>query len=452
MNILPTCSHKNCSVRFNLTNHKYSCSICNKYFCNAHSCNSSYLKHLVGLEYYPIDHTVSNNGHICSNCFASLGFDLVEWSKCIFERKCYAEGCDKGLIAKFKYSCVSCGKFFCSDHFDKEKKKVPGNWLIEHMNYPSADGVCVKCYSEKSAEYKEGICNSHPIADNLKLSAGHVDGDRKAIIVHGILSNPYSMDWFSRRLVKDDVFDSVWVFDDIAYTGRVNEAAKLNIGDIPLGLKEIARSGIKIVGSKIFNILNLPPYIIEGAAQHLSTVVKFLKWEDVTLIGHSLGGLVTRCAIEAFPMEGQVSTVITLGTPHKLWSELGCKVFGAPKRWNMQPNYNVTYLLMLGKDDWVTTHRSFGDLNSEDTNPPNVYKILFPQLDHSGIHSDSHRFYMSRFLKEFLTGRAMNTTEHFFVQQGAKKNYLCMTGLHGNPDKGDTSLSISDQWLEFKKL
>lgn len=441
------CAHKNCTQEFGLLNHKYECGICNKYFCDEHACNADYIEHFQGTSHFKLEKIIKDYGYVCPDCFESHGPKIEGFVDNVFGRVCHIDGCNHKLnkLNTIKTSCISCGKWTCDTHA-VEKKKATSDWLQAHTNYPLAEEICVKCFNEKSAQCGDIY---HPKALNMKLAAGDIEGERKAVVVHGILSNASNLDWFAKNLLQTDMIDSVWLYDDPSYQGRVNEASRFGFSDIPLGvdLRSIGKSAAKILGRKAYQVVDLPSYIVEGAARKLASDLKLLDWDNVTLIGHSLGGLVVRCAAEAYDKGERVRDIITLGSPFQAWRKVH-----SPKDWEMMPIENINYLVLLGKDDWVTTHRSFGDLSKNDTGLKNVIKAIFPDLDHTSIHNKASKAYIYKFIKYYLDRKLLQSKENFFVEKvkGSRKGYI--SGLHGQPSTGSFSFEWSGEWIEFQKI
>ena len=442
------CNYPRCDIEYSVSHHKYKCSVCQKYHCDNHACNTSYFRHLKGLQFHIIDKVINNKGYICKKCFVKYGPKDKSLVANIFDRVCNFNecNCDLKSVLTIKYSCVSCGGLSCNAH-SIGIEKTTEEWQMEHLNYPLGEKVCLKCFNEKSAVSK--IISYHKKALNLKFSAGDPNGDKRAIIVHGILSNPKQLGWFSRDLVKTGIINSVWLLDDLSYQGRVNEGKRIGINDIPLGLdvKKFGVSILKVLGNKIYQILDLPPYIVEGAARNLASTLKLLDWKGVTLIGHSLGGLVVRCAAETYELGDNVRNIITLGSPFQIWQ----KTY-TPKFWKYIPNKKINYLIVLGKNDWVSTSRSFGNLTSNDEKLKNIVKVIIPGLDHTTIHKKANSVYLYEFLNSFLSGSLFNEKDKFFIRKGKKKVRACITELNGKPREEDHSFCFSGEWIEFEKI
>ena len=263
------CYHRGCSITFGVSHHKYKCGICGKYFCDDHACNTSYFRHLKGLHYYEIDKVINSKGYLCRNCFKTYGPENSGMEASIFDRVCHIDGCGADLNSPLtlKYACVACGKLTCKAH-SVEIGKTTAVWQQQYIQYPLGERVCSHCFKEKEAD---AVPRAHENALNLRLAAGDPDGTNKAIIVHGILSRPGNLEWFARNLVRNSLLDSVWVYDDLAYRGRVNEAGRIGPGDIPLGIdiRTISKSVLKVLGKKAYQIVDLPSYIVAVSYTHL---------------------------------------------------------------------------------------------------------------------------------------------------------------------------------------
>lgn len=441
------CSFDKCDVEFGILNHKYKCEICGNYYCDEHACNASYIKHLRGLKYFELDKVANKNGYICINCFILHGPDDPLMISNIFDRKCYIDGCDSHLNdkLKFKYSCVSCGKLTCSKH-SVEREKASSGWLEKHVIYPSGERICTKCLNEKSGQ--SNIVYHHD-ALNLKLCAGKPDGERKAVIVHGILADPMNLGWFANTLYRNDLFDSIWLYDDLSYQGRVNEAKRFTLDDIPLGidLKAVAKNVVKIMGKKALQAIDLPSYIVEGASRTMASTIKLLGWKNVTLLGHSLGGLIVRCASETYKLEEYVNKIITLGSPFQLWNR-----FHKTKYWNFNPNKNIRYLNVLGGNDYIAAHRSWCDLTQNDEKLKNVLKVIIPKLDHSTIYERIGETYFIDFMNGFLNETFFCDKTEFYLREDESNLKVHFQGLHGQVNENDQCIYCSGEWLEFKNM
>lgn len=443
------CNHYKCDTIFGPLNHRYTCSICNNKYCDSHTCNTSYISHLRGLKLYKIDDVNKNGKYICNDCFDKYGPNDISIRNNIFDRTCHIDDCNNDLdsLLTLKYSCISCGRISCKTH-SISIDKVPHIWKEENTNYPLSNSVCTTCFCEKNAK-QQSDSQFHEKAVNLRLSAGKRDGARKAILIHGILSNSKKMEVFSSTLERSGLFDSIWLLDDLAYQGRVNEAKRLSINDIPIGLdlRKIGLSAAKIASNKAYQTIDIPGYIVEGAARNLASTVKLLGWNDVTLVGHSLGGMVARCAVESFDLSKHISNVITMGSPFKIW-----QTFNNTKYWDFTPNKKINYLVILGSKDWVTTHRHLGNLTDDDNKYNNILKVMIPDLDHTSIHDKANTTYMSDLIRGFINGSIFDDKSEFFIRRENDKSFACFVGIHGKAHKNDAFFDFSGEWVEFSDL
>ncbi|HPU81416.1 alpha/beta fold hydrolase, partial [Accumulibacter sp.] len=242
----------------------------------------------------------------------------------------------------------------------------------------------------------------------------------------------------ANALVSRGGFDSVWGFDDIAYHGRVNEARALNIADIPMGFDGALKALISTIGAKALQVVNLPAYIVEGAARNLFLNLDFLGQTEVTIIGHSLGGVVTRCMVESYDVAPFVRSVVTLASPHYLWL--------LAQRSNLQywkgiPSPDIRYLAVLGKADWVS-REMYSNYTADDRPYGNLTKVLI-KGDHTSIHGQPFGTYVPELIKGFL-----DEFQGFYIQVQGGKPYLRYVPLHGN--SGEQVVSFPQgRWLEF---
>ena len=223
-----------------------------------------------------------------------------------------------------------------------------------------------------------------PIPPSFLHLAGSETGEKKALLIHGILSSAEEMRPIADALVNEGTCDSVWAYDSWAYWGDVTRAMKFKPADTLdfVSLKYWAVFLGRAVANRIAMVLETPSHTIEGAGQEIAGLLALLGWEDVTLVGHSLGGLVARCAVEAYGAEKQVGVVVSLGTPHWLWSKAHF-----PEDWKETPGDGVRYLQVVGKNDWIVLKKGLGDFTPDDTQYRGIVKVLHPGLDHGTIRS-----------------------------------------------------------------
>jgi len=437
---MATCEETGCIVEFGVLNHRYICCVCSKEFCDDHACSSAYLMQFGGLHYPDIEKVLNENGYICQACFAKAGPGLQAHAKGLFRRTCSHPECDVSLknIFNRKFSCLSCGQWYCRSHCKLGKNEVSNAWLHEHTHFPLAEMVCTLCHEQKSAKFLAPHYPEHPKSQSLKLLAGSEKGPRTAILVHGILSDFKALSGLANALVSRGGFDSVWAFDDIAYHGRVNEAKALSVADIPIGFDGALKALISSIGAKALQVINLPAYIVEGAARNLFLNLDFLGQTDVTVIGHSLGGVVSRCMVETYDVSPFLRSVVTLASPHYLWllaqrSNL--------QYWKGLPSPDVKYLAVLGKGDWVS-REMYSNYTADDRLYGNLTKVLI-KGDHTSIHGQPFGTYVPELIKGFL-----DEFHGFYIQVQGGKPYLRYAPLHGN--SGEQVVSFPQgRWLEF---
>ena len=150
---------------------------------------------------------------------------------------------------------------------------------------------------------------------------------------------------------------------------------------------------------------SLPADIIEDAAETLAAELLAQDFRNVTLIGHSAGGLVARCTLEAFQIRHVVRSVVTLATPHLAWH-----MQSSPEHWNERPLKNFPYLLLVGDEDltltldWTLQGMAF-DLSHRDEKLKTL-KIILPGADHSSIHEEAADNQVAKFIVEFNRKRS----------------------------------------------
>ena len=223
-----------------------------------------------------------------------------------------------------------------------------------------------------------------PIPPSFFHLAGSETGEKKALLIHGVLSSAEKMRPIADALVRAGTCDSVWAYHSWAYRGHVSQSTTStpSVPTTPPSLKELLDGVGRQLSKKAAIIAETPSHAIEGAGQEIAGLLALLGWENVTLVGHSLGGLVARCAVEAYGAEKQVGVVVSLGTPHWLWSKAHF-----PEDWKETPGDGVRYLQVVGKNDWIVLKKGWGDFTPDDTQYRGIVKVLHPGLDHGTIRS-----------------------------------------------------------------
>ncbi|RMH38045.1 MAG: alpha/beta fold hydrolase [Gammaproteobacteria bacterium] len=412
------CANSKCDVEFGLRHRKYECSGCGKYFCVEHVCDSSYVGCLAREGLDAVEKAIDEKGHLCFSCLAGEYQKIgIPEEEAAGVKTCSASGCGKNLGGLFtgKSTCAVCGRTFCSDHIC-ERDDVDNRWLVRNERFRGAEGVCSECREGIDTEHYDNRVIYHDKAYNLRFVAGTRNGKRKAVLVHGILSGHMAFDEIGRELVRCGAFDVVWALDDLVYQGRVNEAKRVGLSDFittpdPVSILKTIGVGLTKAGFlKALTAIDLPAYIVEGAARNLALTLRLLGWKGVTIIGHSLGGIVARCAVESYDLTSSVDKVITLGSPFRLWLKVN-----KPKLWNPEAlNMQVGYLALVGKGDWVVAHRSLGNLTENDSANPNVLKILIEDADHTSIHSNVRHNNVAAIIKAFVLGYGSNMASECF--------------------------------------
>lgn len=437
---MATCESTGCDIEFGVFNHKYTCAICAKSFCDDHACRYDYLTQFGGLHLPSFEKVIQEKGYICQVCFDKSGLALAEYRRGTFERKCSHPECEVSFrnLINSKRSCVSCGKWYCRSHCKLERSDVSDAWLKEHTNFPLAEMVCTLCHEQKNANHSPLRVIDHPETPSLKLMAGSVDGAKTAIVVHGILSSFDAMADLCRALAFRGGFDSVWAYDDISYQGRVNEAKGFSLADIPVGFEGLVKALIASAGNKVLQVVNLPAYLVEGAARNLFLNLKLLNRSDVTIVGHSLGGVVSRCLVETYDVSPFVRSVVTLASPHALWLKTQKNSL---KYWGSTPKKDIRYLAVLGKGDWVSRD-FYSNYTEDDGQYANLVKVLI-KGDHTSIHESPYGTYVPELIRGFLNGY-----QDFYVRVQDGKPYLRYLPLHGSSAESSVEFP-SGKWLEF---
>ena len=67
-----------------------------------------------------------------------------------------------------------------------------------------------------------------------------------------------------------------------------------------------------------------------------------------------------------------------------------------------QLNSKIKYLAILGNGDRICASRHLGNFTQDDSEFPNITKVLVEGEGHISIHSFSERSYSIHILKEFL--------------------------------------------------
>lgn len=291
-----------------------------------------------------------------------------------------------------------------------------------------------------------------PIPPSFRLLAGDPKGRKHALIVHGILSKAAKFEPLAKTLVQIGHCDAAWGYDSWAFKGRTGGqwgAVGFSHIRIKAGKKiiiEIIKSASKILLIMIFEVLRTPSSVIEGAGQEIAGQIRLLEWEEITLIGHSLGGLVARCALEAHDLSDQVASLVTLATPHQLW-----RWFHNPEDWEMEPLAGVRYLQILGSRDWVVTTRKFGDFTTDDEPYDNLTKVIYPGLNHTTIHTEASDTFVTDLIHAHESTPSLHRKQDLMVvPQETGDPQLVLTKESGIPrSQGRSVASYSGQWLEF---
>jgi pimeloyl-ACP methyl ester carboxylesterase len=253
----------------------------------------------------------------------------------------------------------------------------------------------------------------------------------------------------AQALVRFGHFDGVFGYDCWAWWGAMARGALLKTVD----LLEIVQPSVRgmVLGlqreqaRRAALLIQTPAHEVEGAAQGVAALLMLLDWDDVCVIGHDAGGLVARSAVESHPLGRRVGSVVTLGTPHLLWSR-----YHEPVDWTMRPKRQLPYLHVLGSEDWVGVRRPYGDLSRGDHNRRNLFKVLYPGLDHGSIVQDAAHTWMPELVSTFHLGRGFRHRKEAYVVEAEDYPLLRLTACSGPPPRGARATSgFAGRWLEF---
>lgn len=278
--------------------------------------------------------------------------------------------------------------------------------------------------------------------------AGTKTGKRKALLIHGILSSAEKTKPVADALIKGGTCDSVWAYDSWAYWGDVTRAMKLKPADALdlLSLKGVLLGLGRVVAQRMAMVVETPSHTIEGAGQEIAGLLALLGWEDVTLVGHSLGGLVARCAVEAYGADKQVSAVVSLGTPHWLWSKAH-----SPEDWDEKPIADVRYLQIVGNDDWVVYRKGWGDLSADDNKFKGIVKVLYPGLDHTTVRSKADGSYIPSIITAVReTPSLWRKDDLFLTDYDSKTPTLNLRNINSDMPETKALGNFSGKWLQFQ--
>lgn len=265
--------------------------------------------------------------------------------------------------------------------------------------------------------------------------AGSERPQTPAVVVHGVLGEASELRALARALVRYGSFDGVYAYDCWAYWGACHRGDALKTVDllhvVQPGIRGFVLSLPRSAARKAAVLLQTPFHVVEGAAQALAAVVSLLEWRDVCLLGHDLGGLVVRCAVEAHPLRKSVGSVVTLATPHRLWQR-----YHHPEQWKPLPLGDMPYLAVVGEDDWVWSSPYFGDLSRSDARYDNVYKVVYPGYGHDTIHREAGRSWIPELVSTFHWDAGLRRRQDAYVVQEDDEPVLYLSECSGPPPRG----------------
>lgn len=267
-----------------------------------------------------------------------------------------------------------------------------------------------------------------------------------AIIIHGTNSQAANMEKFAYAMTENSSFDAIYLFDDWNYFSMVNPTLSWADAFDFINPKKWVEFLGKLALRKLGEIVATPSFAVEGAAQTIASEIELFNFKDVCLIGHSLGGLVARCALESYDLRDKVRSLVTLGTPHYAWHESH-----RPNLWDETPYNDVPYLLLLGYGDFVCTIKEAGDITwNSDHKFENLYKIIYPGLDHGTIHTSASKTYVPEIIDHFNKKKGLIGKSKFYVNQDDEDYYILYYNDHHGPANRDSiSPDSISGWIYF---
>lgn len=224
------------------------------------------------------------------------------------------------------------------------------------------------------------------------------------ILIHGMHSSPAKLNRLASALAAQKTFSAIYLFDEREYRSDVSENSLSMLGSF---------------GRPLIFYESVPSVIVESASEKLADEICSQNLSELTLIGHSLGGFVARCTLEAWKLRDRVRSLVTLSAPHLAYR------LSSPKYWKMRPLKNFPYLLLVGEaDDFIWPDVLFGSLMSDLSlfdlsrrdEALDVTKIMIPEADHSSIHREASDNHVAKLIGEFSRSRGLNKTHPFYVK------------------------------------
>jgi pimeloyl-ACP methyl ester carboxylesterase len=271
-----------------------------------------------------------------------------------------------------------------------------------------------------------------------------------AFVVHGVLDSAETMRPFARALVDYGGFDAVYGYDSWAYWGAANRGWQLKTIDLLYIVQPAVRGMVlglpRTLARRAAILLQTGSYVVEGAAQDVAALAELLPFEEVCLIGHCLGGLVVRCAVEEHLRARAVRSVVTLGSPHELYLE-----YRPPEQWDPRPDPKVRYLSIVGERDWVASDPAFADFSPDDEGFDNVYKVLYPGEGRLSIHEEADETYVPELIEAFVGGSFGHRRDVWVTEGVGTEPSLHLATVSGPPPRvARATKGFSGRWLQFR--
>ena len=238
-----------------------------------------------------------------------------------------------------------------------------------------------------------------------------------AVVVHGLRSRADDMQALASHLVERGGFGAAWAYDSALYRGLTNprfrwhDAIDLAIAPSP---KRIGFQLLRMGGRKAAELVATPTWLVEGAADDVLHGLPFLPAGRVCLIGHSLGGIVARCAAARAGADGGMGSVVTLGAPHALWRSTH-----APSDWDPLEAPPVPSMTLLGDRDWVVLYPWAAEGGQRAGRDGAAWKILLENRTHHTVHAADPSGGLTRLIAD-LHARGALTDDAYHVRPAAK--------------------------------
>ncbi len=261
------------------------------------------------------------------------------------------------------------------------------------------------------------------------------------VVIHGTNSQAINMYKLADALSDYTDFEAIYVFDDWGYFSMVNPSISWVDALDFIGPK----GWLRFLSRKVAEIIATPSFAVETAAQRIASEVRINKFNNVSLIGHSLGGLVARCALETYDLRREVRSVITLGSPHYAWHKSHY-----PYLWKENPFKDYPYLFILGGADAICTNRYMGNITRKNDHLiKGLSKVIIPGHGHSSIHEEAASNYVTELINHFHKKKSLAGTSEFSVVEFDDGESLFYSDEISEISEKKHSPSLYSDWLEF---